>query len=344
MLNNLKNAAVVHHAGSWSTGRHGTHPSPVRQNAPVRPSASPWVGAAPTFLQATRLLDRYATTDLSVLLLGESGTGKELAARRLHQRSRRAGRAFVAENCTAIPETLLEAEFFGVKKGAFTGADRDRPGLFAMADGGTLFLDEIGDLPESLQTMLLRVLQEGQVRPVGGEHFRPVDVRVVCATHQDLQRKMRAGEFREDLYYRLAAATVRLPALRERTEDIVLLAETFLDSLNRSHDRAMNMSESTRMRLQGYAWPGNIRQLQNEVSRAFALSDGDWIQWTEPSQPTVGSGSCWLEWKDLPTMRELEKLALIEALRRTGGRKDDVARMLGISRASVYEKVRRYGL
>ena len=307
--------------------------------------SSSWIGDSPAFREATELLDRFATTELAVLITGESGTGKELAARRVHDRSPRADQAFVSENCSAIPETLLEAEFFGVVKGAFTGAEQDRPGLFRLAHGGTLFLDEIGDLPLALQAKLLRVLQEGAVRPVGAAQTEAVDVRIVCATHQDLRKRIAEKRFRDDLYYRIAAAEVRLPALREREGDLLPLAQAFLDELNLQHGLERHFGPKAQAAMAAYDWPGNVRQLRNEVHKCFAIARGDEMSWTAPNVSGPAATDAPLEAlfaeDAFPTLKELEQWAIRAALERAGGNKEEAARTLGISRASIYEKVRR---
>jgi transcriptional regulator with GAF, ATPase, and Fis domain/tetratricopeptide (TPR) repeat protein len=302
-----------------------------------------WIGRSPAFVAATRLLERFAATDLSVLVTGESGTGKERAARLLHERSARRARPFVSESCSAIPETLLEAEFFGVKKGAFTGADRDRPGLFELARGGTLFLDEIGELPLALQVKLLRVLEERAVRPLGGSAPVAVDFRLVCATNRDLRALVREGKFREDLFFRVAVGELRLPPLRERSGDVAPLAESFLARRNAEHGTKRLLPPETAARMERYAWPGNVRELRNEIDRAFAIAEGDRLEW-QPPDPLRDSGAG-LRWPEpMPTLQELERLAIAEGLARTKGDKEATARQLGISRASIYDKIRRYGL
>jgi transcriptional regulator with PAS, ATPase and Fis domain len=313
------------------------------EEAPAAGAAAGWIGRSPAFVAATRLLERYAATDLSVLVTGESGTGKERAARLLHERSARHARPFVSESCSAIPETLLEAEFFGVKKGAFTGADRDRPGLFELARGGTLFLDEIGELPLSLQVKLLRVLEERAVRPLGGSAPVAVDFRLVSATNRDLRQLVREGKFREDLFFRVAVAELRLPPLRERTGDLAPLAESFLARRNAEHGTRRSLPSEVVTRMERYPWPGNVRELKNEIDRAFAVADGDRLEWQAPD-PLRDSGSG-LRWPEpMPTLQELERLAIAEGLARTKGDKEATARQLGISRASIYDRIRRFGL
>ncbi len=303
-----------------------------------------WIGESTTFVATGRLLERYAQTDLSVLVRGESGTGKEGAARRLHDLSPRRDRPFVSESCTAIPETLLEAEFFGVKKGAFTGADADRPGLFELARGGTLFLDEIGEMPLALQAKLLRALEERAVRPLGAREAVAVDLRLVTATNRDLRTLAREGKFREDLYFRIAAAELEMPPLRARKGDVVPLAQSFLEQLNRAHATTRRFTRAALVELDRYSWPGNIRQLKNEVQRAFAIAEDDDLDWQAPQGGVERASGSMRFPEPLPTLAELEKLAITEALTRHDGDKEAAARAIGISRASIYDKVRRYDL
>ncbi len=288
---------------------------------------------------------RVAPTDLSLLLEGESGTGKELLAREIHRRSRRAARPFVTINCAAVPETLLESEFFGSVKGAFTGADRDRPGLLEAADGGTLFLDEIGEMPFGLQAKLLRALQEGEFRPVGGHESKRADVRILAATNRDLGREIAAGKFREDLYYRLRGASIRLPSLGNRPEDLPALVEAFLERLNARHGASKTLAAEVRRALARRPWPGNVRELENEVARLFFLS-GDAIE--DPSLVSAPALARPLEREAavvaVKPMEELEAEAIALALRESGGDKDAAARRLGIARATIYAKIRKYGI
>jgi Nif-specific regulatory protein len=235
------------------------------------------VGRSPLLARALRQLEQVAGSDASVLLLGESGTGKELFAQALHRMSARSAQPFIKVNCAAIPDTLFEAELFGHEKGAFTGAVQARPGRFEMADGGTLFLDEIGDLPLSLQVKLLRVLQEHVIERVGGRKEIAIDVRIVAATHRDLQQLVSEGRFRADLFYRLNVIPIQLPALRERSEDIKHLALHFLEQLNQTHQRQVTLSSAAMASLVAYPWPGNIRQLYNVLERVVLLAETDRI-------------------------------------------------------------------
>ncbi|MCI0672819.1 MAG: sigma-54 dependent transcriptional regulator, partial [Myxococcaceae bacterium] len=249
------------------------------------------LGNSAPMREVDALLDRVATSDVSVLITGESGTGKELVARALHQRSRRRDGPLVAVNCSALPEALLETELFGHVKGAFTNAHVHRPGLFAEAKGGTLFLDEVGELPLGLQPKLLRALQERRVRPVGASAEVPVDVRIVSATNVDLKRAVRERRFREDLYFRLNVLHIPLPPLRERGQDVLLLALRFLSQAARAMGRAVpTLSPEVARKLRAHDWPGNVRELQNCMERALLLCGGDILEvrdLPEPMRPAV---------------------------------------------------------
>jgi serine/threonine-protein kinase PknK len=287
------------------------------------------------------LLDRVTASDVPVLIVGESGTGKELVARAMHANGRRARRAFVSENCASVPETLLESTLFGHVKGAFTGASSTRAGLFDVADGGTLFLDEIGEMSLAMQAKLLRVLQDGKLRAVGGERERVVDVRVVAATHRDLDAMVAAGTFREDLFYRLNVITLRVPALRERGEDIPLL----VDHLVRKHaaGRAVKVTRAAMGKLASFPWPGNVRQLENEVRRALVLGDGS-IDVAELSADVARGGPSASRGAglDLRTRVDaLESELLTEALAKTGGNQTRAAQLLGVSRFGLQKMMKR---
>jgi two-component system nitrogen regulation response regulator GlnG len=230
------------------------------------------VGRSPAMNKVFGLLDKVVPSEVAVLIQGETGTGKELVARALHEYGPRKGRPFLAENCAAVPADLLESELFGHKKGSFTGAIADRPGHFVAADGGTVFLDEIGDMPLPMQSKLLRVLQEGEVRPVGSNKVIKVDVRIVAASNKDLRAMCREGTFREDLYFRLNVITVQLPPLRERAGDVRLLARFYLEKVGAEMGRKAEISGDALTLLESWRWPGNVRELENEIRRALALS------------------------------------------------------------------------
>jgi two-component system response regulator HupR/HoxA len=295
---------------------------------------------------------RAAEYDISVLITGESGTGKELLARAIHYGSARANKAFVVENCGALPDELLESELFGCKKGAFTGAYQDRIGLFEVADGGTIFLDEIGETSPAFQVKLLRVLQESEIRPLGAQRVRKVDVRVVAATNRDLEAEVEAGRFRRDLYYRLAAFPVHMPSLRERPMDIPLIAENVLSAVKTSFNRQnLRFSPSILQEFARYHWPGNVRELQNEIQRMVVLADQDELKCAtllgrrnapRPAQPPNGklNGSATLKDK----VEHLEKMVIVSYLERYEGNISRVASELGLSRVGLRNKLSRYDL
>ena len=314
------------------------------------------VGESAELRVAIQTVLRVARTDLTVLIQGESGTGKELFARAIHAESTRALAPFVAVNVGAIPSGLIESELFGHVKGAFSGADRERQGLFREADGGTLFLDEIGELEPDLQVRLLRVLQEQEVRPVGSSETVPVNVRVVAATHQDLEGAVQKGSFRQDLLYRLAGFPLPLPALRERSGDVRILARFFLDqATTRLGAPVLELSEEACALLEAYPWPGNIRQLQNAMERAAVLSEGtavDPLALPPEVRGNGGAGSVPLRAVEaLPTtaedilpMAEEERRILQRALELTAGNVTEAAVRLRIGRATLYRRIREYGL
>jgi DNA-binding NtrC family response regulator len=305
------------------------------------------IGNSPVMAKIKEIIHGLANSDVSVLIRGESGTGKELIARAIHNTSRRSEGPFIALNCAAIPETLLESELFGYEKGAFTGANRRKIGFFQLADKGTLFLDEIGDLPTSLQAKLLRVLENHAITPLGGEKEFKVDIRLVSATHQPLESAIRTGTFREDLFYRLNVFPVVLPPLRERREDIPELARFFLAGWGRSPGE---LSKNAVDRLAGYDWPGNIRELRNVLERATIIrpegiiGDGDIL--LENTIPGANGQAGPAEKKEPETLElvEIEKLAIEKALAAAGGNKSEAARLLGITRRALYGRLERYGL
>jgi len=309
------------------------------------------VARSPRMVEALEVATKAAPHASPVLLTGASGTGKELVARLIHSESSRADRVFVPVNCGAIPDNLLEAEFFGHVKGAFTGADHDRHGLFEAANGGTLFLDEVGELPQPLQVKLLRALQEGRVRPVGGTEEVEVDVRVISATNRDLEQAIGEKSFREDLYYRLAVIPIHLPTLAARCEEIPELARHLLERHSARLGIDIEGIEPEAMEvLLGYPWPGNVRELENVLERALVLTDGPRIVASDlpesvrvpaPSQTPLGDDS------DLSVKRrssELEKYLIQKALERTGGNKTEAAELLDLSPRALRYKVQDYGL
>ncbi len=297
----------------------------------------------PSMQKVCRTVEKVAPSDVSVLLLGESGTGKELLARALHQLSPRTTKKFVAINCAAIPENLLESELFGYEKGAFTGAAKQTKGKVEYADGGTLFLDEVGDLPFSLQAKLLRFLQERVFERVGGREEIAVDVRVVCATHQDLPALIKAGRFREDLFYRLSEIVVNIPPMRDRQGDPTLLAHAFLEKFSKSQGRSLQgFSADALQAIEAYPWPGNAREMENFIKRAVIMADGPQV-----TQHDLGLNRAEVETAPLnlrQVREEAERKAVVRALGRVGGNMLQAAELLGISRPTLYDLLNRHGI
>lgn len=301
------------------------------------------------------LIRNVAPYDINVLLSGESGTGKELCARALHYNSLRQDRPFIAENCGALPDELLESELFGHKRGAFTGAIDDRVGLFERADGGTIFLDEIGDTSPAFQVKLLRVLQEGEIRPLGSNQRRTIDVRVIAATNRDLEEDVRSGNFRQDLYYRLATFSIRTPPLRDRREDIIPLAIGILNqSMEQLGKRVKGISEEALMCFESYQWPGNVREMQNEIKRMLVLGRSDYLG-SDLVSPHILHATPEESVADMElltgiegTLKErvetLEARILKETLMRLRWNKTQTAQELGLSRVGLRNKMERYGL
>jgi DNA-binding NtrC family response regulator len=310
----------------------------------------PIVAASPPMIEVLEMMERAAAFKATVLLTGESGTGKEVLARAIHAQSPRRGEAFVAINCGAIPEALLESELFGHAKGAFTGADRARRGLFVEADGGTLFLDEIGELPTPLQVKLLRVLQEEEVRPVGETKSRRIDVRVLAATARDLASEAAAGRFREDLYYRLNVVQLAVPALRARPKDIPLLVDHFFAHFRDSLGKPLSgFSDEVLERLVAYPWPGNVRELENVMERAVILATSDRITLKDLPEnvvtPVGDSGRGEAGDLGLKRARRILEAQMIErALRATGGNRTHAAKLLEISHRALLYKIKEYGV
>ena len=311
----------------------------------------PMIGRSPTLLSAIAVARKVARHPSTVLITGESGTGKELIARLVHDEGPRADKSFVAVNCGAIPETLLESELFGHVKGSFTGATSDKPGLFEEADGGTLFLDEIGELPASLQVKLLRALQEGEVRRVGANTARRVDVRVIAATNRDLAADVSVNRFRGDLYYRINVVSIRLPPLRERREDVAELALHFL----RRHNARLSLDvrqiapDAMRM-LTAYAWPGNVRELENVIERALVMATGPSIEaahLVDLTDTMRSTDNAVVEPTDLSVKRQteqLERVLIQRALQQTRGNRTRAAQLLELSHRALLYKIRDYGL
>ncbi len=315
------------------------------------------VGRSRPMMELFRMLDRIRGSNATVLVLGENGTGKELVAKAIHRMSSRAQARFVATNCSAFNDNLLESELFGHKRGSFTGAISDKPGLFQVADRGTFFLDEVGDMSPTLQVKLLRVLQEGVFLPVGATEPKRVDVRIIAATNRDLQKMVREGTFREDLYYRLHVVQVRVPPLRDRKDDIPLLAEFFLRRLGERDGRRKALSKAVVERLREHSWPGNVRELENEIERLWVLSGEEALIGEEHLSPSIvrsatakpGSVDAMetfgVEGKTLPEAVEaLERRMIADGLRAAKGNKTRAAEALGISRRNLIRKVQAYGL
>jgi two-component system response regulator HydG len=308
------------------------------------------LGKSPAALEMRAMLERVANTDATVLITGETGTGKEVAARALHQHGRRRAGPFVAVNCSALPEALLESELFGHVKGAFTDARSNRSGVFVEADKGTLFLDEIGEISPAVQAKLLRALEERRVRPVGGEGEVRFDARIVAATNRDLEQAVLTGDFREDLFYRLNVVHLSIPPLRSRGGDVLLLAQHFLTQFSgQSSTGVVALSESAAERLLAYPWPGNIRELRNAIERAVALAHYDHLRLEdlperirrfEPRHVLVAGDDL----EELVSLEEVEKRYILKVMQAAGGNKSLAAQTLGVSRRTLYRKLGEYGL
>ena len=341
--------------------RAAQHAGLVRENQLLREqvdriaSAGELVGEAPLMKRLKELIAKVAPTGATVLICGETGTGKELVARAIHRQSTRAAGPFIAVNCAALPEGLLESELFGHEKGAFTGADRARPGMFEAAHGGTLFLDEAGEMAAALQAKLLRVLTDGLVTRVGARSARKVDVRLLAATHRDLASRVRAGEFREDLYFRLAVVPLEVPPLRGRMEDLPTLVDHLL--VRACRELAIprrSIAKQALDQLRSYPFPGNVRELRNVIERACILTSGPTIGVQDlliPSASRTGSGDALHLWvHDLPAsvdlvevMARVEQLLIERAMEQASGVQAEAARRLGLSRSDLHYKLRRSG-
>jgi transcriptional regulator with PAS, ATPase and Fis domain len=293
------------------------------------------------------LIKKVAPTDSTVLILGESGTGKELVATSIYENSLRKNQPFIKLNCAAIPEELLESELFGHEKGAFTGATKFKPGKFDMSNKGTIFLDEIGDMPLNLQSKILRVIQEKEFYRVGGSSTIKVDVRFIASTNQNLEKMVQEGEFREDLYYRLNVITLHLPPLRERKEDIPLLVDYFLHNLSKK----IEISSVALQLIMAYAWPGNIRELQNVIESAAVIAENGFIEPAQLPGKITGAFSNHTQDQFLPSnvplderLKEIEKSMIIEALRKTGGVQVRATELLGINQRSLWHRIKKHGI
>jgi two-component system response regulator AtoC len=335
------------------------HTRRAEDQPPVYLSDIDLVGRSTAFVELMKLVGRVAPTNLPVLITGESGTGKEVVARAIHRRSGRATRPFIAVNCGALPSELIESELFGHVRGAFTGAERDRRGLWEEADGGTVFLDEITETTHAFQVKLLRALQESEIRRIGSNVMQRVDVRVIAASNRDVEQEVADGRFRQDLLYRLNAVTINLPPLRERREDILPLVKRFAERVRRSGDAPISFSRSALRMLEQYPWPGNIRELENAVVRASALSDHTVRPEDLPerirkmSEDAAGStmetsnvaaaatnapDEQWLK------LEEVEKRYVARVLEHTGGNKQAAARLLGVDRKTIERMVKRHNI
>lgn len=321
-----------------------------------RDTGDGWIGAAESMAELRRLIERVAPTNSTVLITGESGTGKEVVARLIHRLGKRIDGPFVPINLGGIPENLLESELFGYEKGAFTGADSRKTGLFELAAGGTLFLDEAGEMPVQLQVKLLRVLQEKRIMRLGGSRQIPIDVRIVAATNRDLEAAVKAGSFREDLFYRLAVIRLKLPPLRERREDIPLLARAFVERFSAEMGKgSLSLSDEALNLLAAYPFPGNVRELENAVERAVILCDGRELRPGDFSFAGAGMGRFPADRESaapgaaeppLPgeSLRDLERRAIAIALERNGGHRERTAAELGITRRTLLNKMKEYSL
>lgn len=303
------------------------------------------IAASPEMLKVCRMVEKLAPTDVSTLILGESGTGKEVLVKALHSLSERRDKRLVAINCAAIPEALLESELFGYEKGAFTGAAKTTPGKIEVASGGILFLDEVGDLPQSLQAKLLRFLQERVIERIGGRNEIAVDVRVICATHRDLPEQIQAGEFREDLYYRINEATITVPPLRDRHGDSLLLARTFLERFAEQLKRPIKgFTPSAADAVEAYAWPGNVRELENRVKRAVIMADGNQISLEDLELPSETGDEAPQPFNLREVREQAESLAIMRALSRSDSNISKTAELLGVTRPTLYNLMKKYGI
>jgi two-component system response regulator AtoC len=306
------------------------------------------IGASPAMQRVFELIDQVSATDATVLLTGESGTGKEVVAREIHNRSKRGGGPFIAVNCAAVPEQLLESELFGHAKGAFTDAKQNRHGLFQQANGGTLFLDEIGEIALAVQPKLLRALQERKVRPVGGEAEVPIDVRLVAATNRDLEEMVEDKRFREDLYYRIHVIHIPLPPLRARGGDVLLLAQHFLRHQAAVLDKkVIGLASPAAERMMTYEWPGNVRELGNAIERAAALARFEELQVEDlPDKIRAQGRRPGLSGTELPellTLEEVERRHVMRVLEACNRNRTDAAKVLGLDRKTLYRKLLRWG-
>jgi DNA-binding NtrC family response regulator len=315
----------------------------LREQLRTRPGFGGIIGVSERMQRVYKTIQKVSQHEYPVLILGESGTGKELVARSVHYSGARKERTFVPVDCSSLVPTLIESELFGYVKGAFTGALHGKQGLLEAANGGTLFLDEIGEMPVDLQSKLLRVLQEREVKPVGSTERRHIDVRIIAATNRDLEVGIKSGNFRQDLYFRLNVVQIKLPALRERKSDIPLLVTSFLDKFCDPQRPARTISEDAMRRLIAYDWPGNVRELENAIERAVALGSGPILHVGDlPSNLQYPTSERAPEKDELLPLEELERRAILRTLRQTTGDKLAAARILGIGKTTLYRKLKQY--
>ena len=301
------------------------------------------IACSPQMQGVCKAIEKVAPSDATVLLLGESGTGKELCARGLHTLGANSKGKFVAINCAAIPDTLLESELFGYEKGAFTGANKQTKGKIEYADGGTLFLDEMGDLPFSLQAKLLRFLQERVIERVGGHESIPVNVRVVCATHQNLRAKIERGEFREDLFYRISEIPLEIPPLRDREGDIIVLARFFFEKFVQDHGRKLRgFTKDALSAMEAYSWPGNVRELQNRIKRAVIMTDAKQISAADLELDRTSAETMNFNLRDI--REKVERQAILRALSHVNGKVAPAAELLGVSRPTLYDLIKKLNI
>ncbi|HPI90579.1 MAG TPA: sigma-54 dependent transcriptional regulator [Spirochaetota bacterium] len=304
------------------------------------------VGNSEPMIEVYKMINKVKDTKATVLVTGETGTGKELIARALHYNGTRREKPFIPVNCCALTDSLLESQLFGYAKGAFTGALKDTPGLFELADGGTIFLDEIGDTDASFQQALLRVLEGGEIQPVGSAERKKVDVRVVAATNKDLETAVKEGKFREDLFYRLNVITIQIPPLRDRKDDILPLALYFMNKYSKGNNKAVNeITTEAKSILESYQWPGNVRELENTISKAVIFESGNRLTpETFPERMMSYSNASAMSGEDLMTLEEVSRAYIKKVLEMTGGNKVKTSEILGINRTSLWRMIQRLGI
>jgi len=304
------------------------------------------VGNSEPMIEVYKMINKVKDTKATVLVTGETGTGKELIARALHYNGARKEKPFIPVNCCALTDSLLESQLFGYAKGAFTGALKDTPGLFELAEGGTIFLDEIGDTGASFQQSLLRVLEGGEIQPVGSAERKKVDVRVVAATNKDLETAVKEGKFREDLFYRLNVITIQIPPLRDRKDDILPLTRHFLNKYSKENNKDENeLTPEARSILESYQWPGNVRELENTISKAVIFEAGNRLTTeTFPERMMSSSNASAMSGEDLMTLEEVSRAYIKKVLEMTGGNKAKTSEILGINRTSLWRMIQRLGI